>query len=367
MKKIGLFITCVLLSGCYPQKTGPYNLSQDSIHYNQALQTSNDSQLLLNIVRLRYRDTPTFLQVGLISASYENTCAAGADFRLDALNQTNSTVSVTPRVSIERKEKPTTTFQAVRGEGFVREFLSPITLQSMLLLNSSGWKIDRIMRCCVQRLNGVRNAPTASGPTPIYAPEYEKFLELMRLFVELEKDNAIDLVLQREGPKGATDVYLVFDKDAANPNTLFRVWQILDVDQGLEQVRLVPYHGTKHCPKEVNVDMRSPLSLLYFLSHGVEIPEIDKLQGKVTRTADVSGYEFDWQTVLDGVLTVRAKVEPCEVLPAASVCYRGHYFYIDDRDLDSKSTFSLLSQLLALQITCPDLPVTAFTIPLTTD
>jgi len=38
--------------------------------------------------------------------------------------------------------------------------------------------------------------------------------------------------------------------------------------------------------------------------------------------------------------------------PAAgsvSVEYRGHWFYIDDSDLSSKSTFSLLGQLFALQ------------------
>ena len=35
--------------------------------------------------------------------------------------------------------------------------------------------------------------------------------------------------------------------------------------------------------------------------------------------------------------------------PAASVWYRGSWFYIDDSDLSSKSTMSLLTQLLALQ------------------
>jgi hypothetical protein len=34
---------------------------------------------------------------------------------------------------------------------------------------------------------------------------------------------------------------------------------------------------------------------------------------------------------------------------AIAVPYRGHWFYIDDRDLGAKSTFALLSQLFALQ------------------
>ena len=35
--------------------------------------------------------------------------------------------------------------------------------------------------------------------------------------------------------------------------------------------------------------------------------------------------------------------------PYASVRYRGHSFYIDDGDLSSKSTFSMLNLVLALQ------------------
>jgi len=365
MKKVALVLSCFLLTGCYPQKTGPYNLRNDSVQYNQALQTSIDSQLLLNIVRLRYRDTPTFLQVGIISASYENSCGIGADFKLDSLNKASSAVSITPKVSVDRKEKPTTTYQPVRGEGFVKEFLSPISLQALVLLNSSGWDIDRIMRCCIQRLNGVRNAPTASGPTPDYKPSYENFLELSDHFAELERNDAIDIVMHKDPKKGKLEVYLVIEKDLANPHDLQRIWELLDLEPGLDRIKLVAAHGKKHKPDEINVDMRSPISLLYFLSHGVRIPEIDRMLGKVTTTTDEQGDYFDWNEVLDGVIKIHSGPVPCGIAPSAMVYYRGTFFYIEDSDLDSKSTFSLLSQLLALQVTCPDLPVTTLTIPLT--
>lgn len=365
MKKIGLLLSCVLLTGCYPQKTGPYNLRNDSVQYNQALQTSSDSQLLLNIVRLRYRDTPTFLQVGIISASYENSCAFGADFKLDSLNKANAAVSITPKVNIDRKEKPTTTFQPVRGEGFVKEFLSPIPLQSLVLLNGSGWNIDRILRTCVQRLNGVRNAPTASGPTPEYAPDYENFLELSEHFSKLGKKDAIEVALYEDPKTGKADVYLVIEKDVADPYSLQRIWELLELEPGLDRIKLVASHGKRHRSDEINVDMRSPISLLYFLSQGVNVPELDKMQGKVTLTSTEEGCLFDWNRVLEGIIKIHSGPVTCGMSPSAMVCYRGTVFYIDDSDLNSKATFSLLSQLLALQITCPKLPVTAFTIPLT--
>jgi hypothetical protein len=364
MKRTILLLSCVILTGCYPQKTGPYALSEDSVEYNQALQSSLDSQLLLNIVRLRYRDTPTFLQVGVISAAYENTCAFGADFRLDSLNRANSAVSITPRINVDRKEKPTTTYSPVRGEGFVKEFLSPISVQSLVLLNSSGWKIDRILRSCVQRLNGINNAPTASGPTPDIVPDYKLFLELCDYFRDLENNDAIDLVLEKHPETGKVDVYLVIDKEEANPQSLSRIWEILELEPGLDHIRLVPYHGRHHRSDEINIDLRSPISLLYFLSQGVHVPEIDKMLGKVTVTADDQGNEFSWDKVLDGIMKVHSGPVPCGASPTTVVYYRGSFFYILDTDLNSKSTFSMLSQLLALQITCPNLPVTTLAIPL---
>lgn len=364
MKRFLLILNCIFLTGCYPQKTGAYNLNNDSVSYNQAVQSSVDSQLLLNIVRLRYRDTPTFLQVGLISSAYENKCAIGSDFRFDSLNKPTSVVSVAPRLAIERTEKPTTTFQPVRGEGFVKEFLSPVSLQTMVLLNSSGWKIDRIFRCCVQRLNDVKNAPTASGPTPTYSPQYETFLELCECFAKLEKKDAVDLVLGKDPKTGSVDVYLVIEKENADPKALRRVWEILDLEPGMDHIRLVAYHGKRHAANEIIVDTRSPISLLYYLSQGVHVPEMDQMLGKVTRTEDEQGREFDWDQVLDGIIKIHSGPIPCDISPSAMVYYRGTFFYIDDSDLNSKSTFSLLSQLLALQMTVPALPTVALTIPL---
>lgn len=365
MKKILLLLGCVILTSCQPQKVGPYNLKYDSINYNRAVQSSVDSQLLLNIVRLRYRDTPTFLQVGLISSSYENNLGLESGFHFSDINHAASHFSISPSVVLERKEKPTTTFQPVRGEGFVKEFLSPIHLNAMVLLNSSGWKIDRIMRCCVQRLNGLSNAPTASGPTPQNAPDFDEFLEIASLFKELEKEDAIDMILEKNPETGHSDVYLYIEKQYANPEIVRRIWELLEIDPGLYQIRLVAYHGKRHRSNEVIVDMRSPLSVLYFLSQGVHIPEIDQMAGKVTLTVDEEGYLFNWDEVLSGIMTIHSGTPCGGRTPSTMVYYRGTYFYIDDSDLESKSTFSLLSQLLALQIKAPDLPVTAFTIPLT--
>ncbi len=63
---------------------------------------------------------------------------------------------------------------------------------------------------------------------------------------------------------------------------------------------------------------------------------------------DADGKAFDWNEVTGGLFRVHAsKSRPKRA--AVRVRYRDHWFYIDDADLDTKSTFALLLQLLALQ------------------
>lgn len=57
---------------------------------------------------------------------------------------------------------------------------------------------------------------------------------------------------------------------------------------------------------------------------------------------------FGWNQIFDRVLRIRT-AEKAPQTAMVAVPYRGHWFYIDDSDLDAKSTFALLSQLFALQ------------------
>ena len=55
-------VVVALSAGC--TVTGPSRFEAGHVLYNQAVNLTTNEQLLLNLVRLRYRDTPTFLQAG---------------------------------------------------------------------------------------------------------------------------------------------------------------------------------------------------------------------------------------------------------------------------------------------------------------
>src|SRR5258706_6346851 len=91
---------------------------------------------------------------------------------------------------------------------------------------------------------------------------------------------------------------------------------------------------------------------MYYLSHGVEIPPEHAAGGLVTVTRDEGGRPFEWQQVLKGLFHVqfrKAKDPPADAHVAVE--YKGFWFYIDDRDQDTKATFSLLMELARLELT----------------
>jgi hypothetical protein len=42
----------------------------DSFNYNEAISRSSSEQILINLVRLRYREVPVFLAVGSVLTQY---------------------------------------------------------------------------------------------------------------------------------------------------------------------------------------------------------------------------------------------------------------------------------------------------------
>src|SRR5262245_57672889 len=50
---------------------GPRALEKTRLPYNEAVKVTTEEQLLLNIVRLRYTDTPSSLGVSSIAAQFE--------------------------------------------------------------------------------------------------------------------------------------------------------------------------------------------------------------------------------------------------------------------------------------------------------
>jgi hypothetical protein len=73
------------------------------------------------------------------------------------------------------QSKPTIVYKPEQEQEFKRRLLAPISGETLDLLSSKGWSIERVLRLTVRNMNDVDNATPAGGPTPDYKPQYEEF------------------------------------------------------------------------------------------------------------------------------------------------------------------------------------------------
>ena len=79
-KLIPLLVTAVLLflTGC--GSIGPGNVTRDRFGYTHAIAESWKKQMLLNMVKIRYSDSPVFLEVASIISQYGLETELNASF-----------------------------------------------------------------------------------------------------------------------------------------------------------------------------------------------------------------------------------------------------------------------------------------------
>lgn len=311
--------------------------------YNVALTRTDDEQLLLNLVRLRYRDRPLFLEATALNTQFSFAGSADAAAGFGGGSGVATEYGVGGGIAFE--EKPTVTYVPLQGPDYVQRLLSSVSIETLVLLDASGWSTERVFRLCLQGLNDLDNAPRAAGPTPAEAPDYDRFLRATRLIRALELTGGVSGT--RRGLGDDAGLWLEFS-DEARSRPQFAEWvELLGLDPEAQRFRITPGVGGG-AGDEIRLRPRSLAGVFYFLSQSVEVPDADVEAGRVTVTLDAAGEPFDWGRVTDGLMRIRSsKSRPDHA--SVAVRYRGHWFYIDDSDLDSKSTFLLLGQLYALQ------------------
>lgn len=339
-KHIILLIFITLLTAC--ARIGPDVIQAGGNDYNIAIQRTSDEQLLLNLIRLKYRDTPFFLEVNSVSSQFSlvSEAALSVNFKEQQIPE-----NVGLSGSLNFTERPTVTYLPLHGNDFIQRLLAPVSIDTILLLANSGWSIERIMRLTVQSINGIPNAPTASGPTPKAAPVYKEFLSIVSLFRSLQSAGVMQLVYNQDG--NGNRATIVFDENGEQQSTIQSLREKLNLDNRTKY-KILPGKGNTKVNQSIFLSTRSLLGVMYYLSHSVEVPEKDRTSGKVTITHDQSGMEFDWSDLTQGLFKIKSKPQAGNE-SAISTNYRGSWFYIDDSDLDSKTTFSLLTQLFSLQ------------------
>jgi hypothetical protein len=363
VKRIGgIIFAGFTLSAC--ADIGPQSVGNDRLKYNEVLQNTNNEELLLNLVRLRYHDTPSFVNVSSITAQLSLSTSATLGLTNTRTTESstlgNNALARALSSTFTYAQNPVISYSPLHGDAFVREMLTPISLDLFVLLAQSGWDLEKILKLGVTRLNLVPNAPSGSGPTPRKAPEYKNFHKLVKALKAMGPDVHINYFVRDK--KNVPGIH--FSPGALKSPEGKTVVELLNLHPATHTYALTLSESEENRPqKTISVRTRSLLGILYFLSHSVDVPPQDFERGLVVKTQTPDGQTFDWKEISKEMF--RINVEPKRPEKAAVVVqYRGHWFSIRDNDLETKATFTLLSQLLSLQSGNSIVKAPALTIPL---
>lgn len=365
-KLLACMMAVMMLTGC--GTLGPSMVQKAQRPYNEALAYSWKEQLLLNLVRLKYRDDPYFIEVTNINSSYTLNMNVAGEVNLPHPHKYANKASA----ELGYAENPVITYVPLQGSNYVKRLLGAIPMKMVFDLVNSGWSIERVLKICVQEINGIPNAIDAAGPTPDILPPYEQFHLLARNLRKLQLANLLKVDTDPEYSKIAfeslvdpsdKDLYFKIICNGTHPDVIRDVQTALKLKEVCERYKFSCNLLKPDSDELIKLKTRTFMGVLYYLSQAVQVPQEHIDAGLVTITCDSNGNPIDWCDILGEEMIIR--VQPTYPQYASvKVSYRGYWFYIDDRDLSSKSSFMLLSKLFNVQADSCDNKGPQLTLPI---
>jgi hypothetical protein len=346
-------LSCLVLLGLIGcTSIGPPTLRRDRLDYADALADAAKRETLLNIIKLRYADTPSLVTVSQLVSGYtlEGRVNLGTDFftsDFDFADDVNIGVGGT------FNDRPTVTYTPIKGDDFARVMLTPIPPSELFAMLAAGAPANLTLGLGVQSMNGLSNwTADVRGPARFDAD----FAEVLDLLAELRNEGVLGF--RFDSQTGPRTVYLILEGAEGRPLDP-RARRLLDL-LGLDpEVRSFPirFGFGESRPSEIRLYTRSLIEILGNLAAQVEVPEGNVAAGRTYRTqagpAGLPSLPY---------LAVHARgIRPFEAFVAVE--YRGTWYWIDDRDYASKRAFSILMLILNLVDKSGEVQLPVITIP----
>lgn len=327
--------------------------------YNVAIQMTNNQQMLLNLVRLRYVDTPLFLDVSGVTTQYTYRSRVSPTIPIPGFDEENPFIL---GGELSWQDQPTISYSPLEGKSFTERLLRPIGLSTLQQLIYSGWEIGRIFLILLQNFDDLYHAEEASGPLPEKVPRFQNYSEAISILQYFQARGELQI-----GVKVNKQV----DEDFPFPDQSLQISVPDGTARATRLYELVPFakrHGGKIWIQleqgfnergRLGIMPRTILSAMYYLSQGISIPNAHFECG-------VAG-QLNCEEPQHDALKDFFRVLVCDSYPGdafVSVQYKKHWYYIEDSDLSSKKTFSLLMQLYNLNAEEPRSMGPLLTLPL---
>jgi hypothetical protein len=331
-------VAIFFLTGC--SGLGPKTIPRDRFNYATAISNSWKSQMLLNTVKIRYADAPVFVDVASVISQYalEGEIRLGASWS-DGISGDGQNVGGTGKY----RDQPTITYAPLIGKKFSESLMTPIPPPAIFFLIQAGWPVDFVFRICVQTINNIHNRSGAQIDRREADPEFYRLISLLK---DVQKSGAVGMRIEVGKDKKQATVFS-FRAKHISPEVLTRIRsakRILGLDPDQREFKVV-YGSTPRDNTEVAVLSRSMLEIIVEMASYIDVPDKHVVEG---RTYESFIGQMDVSEEFGPLITISSDSDsnkPDDEFVA--VRYRNHWFWIDDRDLRSKRTFSFLMLLFS--------------------
>lgn len=360
------------VTGCH--SIGPSRISADRGNYDDAVATTNEEQLLKNIVRIRYSEPVFNMRVTNVTASYSLTSSidnktgspgpvvAHTSNKSALAGSSSSTVwggGIYP--GVRYSDSPTLSYVPVDDATFVKAQQTPLSFDELVLLFHGGAHNPVLLsRLIFKSIGNLDNASFATGlGTNQITDNYQDYLHFVDALSRSLYAGNVQVIPVYFRKKTALMIHFnqtTNTKDTATIKKLLgmpeNIKDIVLADEGLaqpiiERNDMIYIDHSKHAKNVVDVQFRSILGIMVFLSHAVQVPPEDIKAHRVSVPVDANGRVFNWAPLMNGVMTIYSSdSEPQNAFVKTKI--HNHWFYISNSDQRSKVTFTLVVRLMTI-------------------